>query len=143
MEDIVAMFCYHAKQHIADADQETDEMRKMSSSEVLAGNLRAWMAARDLKQTDLAQKSGVAQTTISLYLRPAARKDTHGSKDPSPKLSHVEALADALGVDAWELLRPQTSERIELLARLEQAIALFAPQASAAAPDSAGNRRAA
>ena len=43
-------------------------------NQVLADNLKHYMDKHGLKQSALAQKSGVAQTTISLYLRPGSRE---------------------------------------------------------------------
>lgn len=73
-------------------------------SEVLAGNLAALMEERGVKQAALAAKSGVAQTTISLYLNPKSRKPSARGKVPSGKIAEVEALAKALDVQLWELL---------------------------------------
>lgn len=64
------------------------------------------MVARGFTQAALAAKSSIAQTTISLYLRPGARGDTTTGRAGSPTLANVEALAAALGVEVWELLMP-------------------------------------
>ena len=76
-------------------------------NEVLSASLRALMAQKKLSQKALSAKSGIAQTTISLYLRPGSRAASASGKRPSAKLGEVEMLAMGLGVQAWELLRPQ------------------------------------
>lgn len=83
--------------------------------EVFAQCLRHHMGALGVTQADLAKRSGIGQTTISLYLRPKARGDTVSGKAGSPTLANVEALADALGVEVWELLRVVTPAERELM----------------------------
>jgi hypothetical protein len=61
---------------------------------------------KGLKQNSLDKKSGVRQTTISLYLSPDRRKPGKDGKAGSAKLTEVEMLARALEVEPWELLRP-------------------------------------
>lgn len=74
---------------------------------LLAANLRDAMAAAKVNQTALGKKSGVRQNTISLYLDPGKRKPSAGGKPASGKLTEVAMLATALGMQAWELLRPK------------------------------------
>ena len=78
--------------------------KQPSMSHVLAENLRRHMERKHLTQETLAKLAGVAQTTVSLYLRPDERRPTKSGKIASPKLSEVESLAIALGVPAWQLL---------------------------------------
>lgn len=49
---------------------------------------------------DLARKTGLARATIDKWLR----------DEQSPNLENVEIIAKALGVGAWELLKPEESE---------------------------------
>lgn len=81
-------------------------MSKPTLNEILATNLARLMEKTGHKQASLAQASGVGQTTISLYLNPARRQPSKSGKVPSAKFGEVEALADALGVMPWDLLRP-------------------------------------
>ena len=83
--------------------------------EVFAACLRHHMTERSVTQAELAKRSGIGQTTISLYLRPKARGDTASGKAGSPTLANVEALAVALGVEVWEMLRVVTPAERELL----------------------------
>lgn len=79
--------------------------RRKPINTVLAENIRLLMAKKHLVQSVLAKSAGIGQTTVSLYLHPEHRKPGKTGKPPSAKLSEVEALADALDVDTWELLR--------------------------------------
>lgn len=74
---------------------------------VLAENIRTLMNKKQLVQTTLAKAAGMGQTTVSLYLNPENRKPGKSGKPPSAKLSEVDALAKALDVEPWELLRVQ------------------------------------
>lgn len=58
------------------------------------------------KQASLAKLSGIGQTTISLYLNPGRRQPSKSGKVPSAKFGEVETLAEVLGVEPWDLLRP-------------------------------------
>jgi transcriptional regulator with XRE-family HTH domain len=83
--------------------------------DVFAACLRHHMTERGITQAELAKRSGIGQTTISLYLRPKARGDTVSGKAGSPTLANVEALALALGVEVWELLRVVTPAERDLI----------------------------
>ena len=54
----------------------------------------------------LAKLCGVGQTTISLYLNPERRNLGCEGKAGSAKLTEVERLATALGLEPWVLLCP-------------------------------------
>lgn len=95
-------------------------MSKKRVNEVLAENLAYFMHIRGLKQKALAAKSGVAQTTISLYLNPENRQPGKTGKIPSGKLSEVEALAEALGVGFWEMVVPFTPAQRSLFKEFEK-----------------------
>lgn len=56
--------------------------------------LKLIMQTRNLKQRDLAEMTGLAQTTISSWL----------TKDAIPKVSSVEPLAKALGLSVGDLI---------------------------------------
>jgi transcriptional regulator with XRE-family HTH domain len=120
-------------------------MVKKRITQVLAENLDHFMRERGITQQALALKSGVGQTTISLYLRPEARKDTHSGGAASPTLAKIEALASALEVDMWELLRPLTANERDLLRRIElvvaEQMAKYEPTPSAASAPPKGARR--
>lgn len=81
-------------------------MSRPTLNETLAANLARHMERRGWTQAALAKQSGVGQTTISLYLNPERRQPSKSGKIPSAKLSEVESLASAVGVEPWELLRP-------------------------------------
>lgn len=81
-------------------------MADLDINQVLADNLRAAMDRAEVNQTALGKKSGVAQNTISLYLKPEKRKPGVNGKEPSGKVTEVARMASALGLDAWQLLLP-------------------------------------
>jgi len=83
-------------------------MSRPTLNETLATNLARLMDKRGWTQAALAKQSGVGQTTISLYLNPERRQPSKSGKIPSAKLSEVESLAVAVGVEPWELLKPIT-----------------------------------
>lgn len=88
-------------------------MSEKPINDVLADNLAYYMGERKLKQQALAEKSGMGQTTVSLYLNPSRRKISKSGKIPSAKLSEVEQLSKCLGVEIWQLLRPMSpSDRV-------------------------------
>jgi len=71
-----------------------------------ARNLALCMGDR-WNQLSLSKHSGVPQTTISLYLHPERRGSlTPSGKISGPNFTHLVRLADALDVEAWELLHP-------------------------------------
>lgn len=80
--------------------------QQQTVSAILATNLSRLMEEKSLTQVALATKTGIGQTTISLYLNPERRQEGTSGKPPSPKLEIVQVLAEALGVELWELLRP-------------------------------------
>jgi transcriptional regulator with XRE-family HTH domain len=67
---------------------------------VLADNLKTLMRRTvGLKtQAQVAERSGVAQTTVSNMLRPDTASMT------APKLDNVEKVASAFGLATWQLL---------------------------------------
>jgi len=82
-------------------------MGESRAAQAFAVNLDRLMQARGMTQAQLAKKAELGQTTISLYLRPEARNNDKANGQPgSPTLAKVEAIALALGVDVWDLLRP-------------------------------------
>ena len=81
-------------------------MSKPSLNDILATNLARLMEKSGHKQASLAKLSGIGQTTISLYLNPGRRQPSKSGKVPSAKFGEVETLAEVLGVEPWDLLRP-------------------------------------
>lgn len=81
-------------------------LQKISSPYVLAENLdRLMQQSDDLRtQANVAKRAGIAQTAVSLMLRPDARARTKSGKTPSPKLAEVERVAGAFGMHLWQLL---------------------------------------
>ncbi len=98
-----ATYCYRAGLAFNSVD-------KPSISEIFARNLKAAMATADagkeMSQSALGRLSGVPQTTISLYLRPADRLHSDNKVTPSPTLERVAKIAAALRTEPWLLLHP-------------------------------------
>jgi transcriptional regulator with XRE-family HTH domain len=103
-------------------------------NDVLADNLAHFMGVRKVKQAELAEKSHVAQTTISLYLNPENRAPLASGKKPSAKLSEVESLAHALGIDVWQLLRNLTAEERIAYEQIESAFRTLKQSGAVCAP---------
>lgn len=80
-------------------------MPNTAINNVLAQNLAHYMQEHGLTQMALSLKTGVSQRSISNYLHPADRAAGKSGKAPSAKLSEVELIATAFGIEAWELLR--------------------------------------
>lgn len=108
--ETIAKLCYSFKQHFASNKLHT---AGMNVNDILAANLARLMTQHAMTQQKLAKESGVAQTTVSLYLNPQRRQPSATGKIPSAKLTEVEKLAAALQVDTWELLRPDGSSGTE------------------------------
>lgn len=106
-------------------------------NDVLAENLAHFMGARKVKQTELAERSHVAQTTISLYLNPDNRAPLASGKKPSAKLSEVESLANALGIEVWQLLRNLTAQERIAYEQIENAFRTLKPSEGAGVPHQA------
>ncbi|MBR4329232.1 MAG: helix-turn-helix transcriptional regulator [Candidatus Riflebacteria bacterium] len=75
--------------------------------------LKLIMQTKKLKQKDLAEMTGLAQTTISSWL----------TKDAVPKVSSVEPLAKALGLTVGDLIGDFGAQQ-ELLEEDKRFIAL-------------------
>jgi transcriptional regulator with XRE-family HTH domain len=96
-------------------------MARKPINAVLADNLAYFMQAKGFNQSSLGRKSKVAQRTIGNYLNPDLRQaNPKTGKAPSAKLTEVEAIADALEVEVWELLRPLTPAERQFYAQIEE-----------------------
>ncbi|MDB5730730.1 MAG: phage repressor protein [Variovorax sp.] len=96
-------------------------MAKLPINEVLATNLAYFMRRKRYTQASLAKKVGLAQRTIGNYLKPSLRAtESISGKAPSAKLTEVDKIAEGLGVETWELLRPITPSERELYRQFEQ-----------------------
>lgn len=96
-------------------------MAKMPINEVLAVNLAYFMKEKGFTQSSLGRKVGIAQRTIGNYLKPELRQaESKSGKAASAKLTEVEKIAEGLGVEAWELLRPITPAEREFYRQIEE-----------------------
>lgn len=101
-------------------------------NEVLAENLQHFMCVKGVTQAVLAQRAGMGQTTVSLYLSPKRRSQGKSGKEPSATIAAVQRLADALQVELWELLRPLTQAQRDFYRSMES---LITERTKAAASD--------
>lgn len=93
----------------------------MPINEVLALNLAHFMKERGFTQASLGKKVGLAQRTVGNYLKPSLRNtESKSGKPPSAKLTEVEKIADGLGVEVWELLRPLTPAERDFYRQIEE-----------------------
>jgi transcriptional regulator with XRE-family HTH domain len=91
-------------------------------NEILAASIADAMRRRHIRtQEELAKLSGLSQRTISNYLNPTRRTKGTSGKAPSAKLSEVEKIAQALDVEAWNLLRELSPREREFYASIESA----------------------
>jgi transcriptional regulator with XRE-family HTH domain len=103
-------------------------MAKLPINDVLAANLKHFMRDKNgnavWTQASLAKKSGVAQRTIGNYLKPALRQaESKSGKAPSAKLTELEKICEAMGIEVWELLRPITPTEREFYRQVEESFA--------------------
>ena len=99
-------------------------------NDVIADSLAFFMSEKKLTQSQLAEKSGVAQTTISLYLHPNRRLPGKTGKPPSAKVTELAQLAAALEIMSWQLLQDLAPKERAFYANLEEAYRALSQNAS-------------
>jgi transcriptional regulator with XRE-family HTH domain len=106
---MIAKLCAHSKQHIAHARRKNLLMAEKSVVELVAEEIRRRMAAHKppLTETALGKKAGVSPRTVGNFLRPELRVSGANGKPPSGKLTELEMIARALGVEVGELISRQ------------------------------------
>jgi transcriptional regulator with XRE-family HTH domain len=110
-------------------------MSEAPINDVLAQNLRYYMDLREIRsQAQLAERAGIAQRTVSNYLKPSNRTEGSKGKRPSAKLSELESIATALHVEVWELLRPLSLADRIIYRKIEEAFSDLRAAAAASAP---------
>ncbi len=117
---ILAKFCYVSKQHFASSFANTAEVEKNTASQVVADNLKSLMKEKGWSQPALAEKSSVAQRSISNLLRPTERAASKSGKAPSPTVAQVEAVARAFDLEAWQLLCPMSGDKWKIYMAAER-----------------------
>lgn len=110
------------------------DMEKKSINDVFAENLAALMLRKDVNQPTLSAMSKVSQKTVSNYLNPGQRVVGSNGKQPSAKLTELEMIATALGVDPWQLLRPLNSDQRAAYEAIEAAFKALQPKTTPPAP---------
>jgi transcriptional regulator with XRE-family HTH domain len=106
----IAKYCYECKQPIASNGWEIPHVSPVTAEKpitvVIAENLAHYMERAGVTQDALAQKSGVGQTTVGLYLHPERRLPSKSGKLPSPKVTELAQIAAALEIELWQIMRP-------------------------------------
>ncbi len=87
-----------------------------------------------MSQPGLSKASGIAQTSVSLLLNPQNRAPGKEGRIGSPTLAQVETVADALGVEAWELICPMSGEQWIVYQAAQQMHQAILGQKTAPAP---------
>jgi len=77
-------------------------MSKFTAMTVLTHNIRRLMAAKGMRQQDLAEATGIHRPNISRLLT---------NPDANPQLSMIESIATALGVTVSDLFE-EISEKV-------------------------------
>lgn len=92
-------------------------------NQVVAEQLAHWMAQRKpvWTQAELAERAGVAQKTISNYLNPEQRAPGAKGKQGSPKLVELDLIAQALGIEVWQLTRHMNQDERAAYEAIERA----------------------
>lgn len=98
-------------------------MAEKTINQVVAENLKYWMAQAEMTQTALGEKAGVSQKTISNYLNPDQRTEGSKGKEGSAKLGELDRVAKALGISLWQLTREMSQAERKLYENLERAYA--------------------
>jgi transcriptional regulator with XRE-family HTH domain len=95
----------------------------VNNLETIAENLERSMRHHGLSEQALARASGISPRTVGNFLRPSNRYSKSGTSRsfPSGTLANLVNLAEALGLEAWELLRKRDSARAKFLLIVEQA----------------------
>lgn len=99
-------------------------MDKVPINRVLAANLKHFMEISAFEsQKALGARCGIAQRTIGNYLNPDLRREGSKGKAPSANLAQLQKLADALGIEVWQLLRPMSAADRIIYRKIEEAFA--------------------
>lgn len=97
-------------------------VKKDGIRELLSRNLRALLAEAQLSENALAQKSGVSQRHVNNVTRQVG----------GCGVDALSAMADALGVPAWQMLVPGMGAIYDEGRRLETIVQAFASADSSA-----------
>lgn len=110
-------------------------MQEKSINQVFAENLAAAMKRKKLNQVTLAAKATVSQKTVSNCLNPGNRSDTTSGKESSVSLTNLQLLADALGAQPWQLLRPIDQKQREIYDKFDELVQMMQTPVNAPASD--------
>lgn len=103
MSRSIAKFCGDNKQHFARLAQDIQGMAD-SIVHVVARALDWHMKKAGLTETALGKKAGVSPRTVGNFLRPDKREISASGKVPSGKLTELEMIAAAPGIEFVDLV---------------------------------------
>jgi transcriptional regulator with XRE-family HTH domain len=115
---------FRSKEHFPSRPLHARPVAVKDINQVVADNLQHWMEQRKPSawtQTELAEKAGVAQKTISNYLNPEQRAMGAKGKQGSPKLFELDLIARALGIEVWQLTRAMSEQQRAAYDAIEKA----------------------
>lgn len=115
----VAKFYELSKQHFATAGGKTapmDDTPKKPANQILSEALEYFMNPY-WSNVSLAQASGVAEGTIRNYRTPEKRGQGKSGKEPSAKVTELEAIANAMGLLIIDLLEDMSVDKRKALHR--------------------------
>jgi hypothetical protein len=99
-----AKFCGSYAQHFATAMRKTLRVPRKPIVQVVAECLAWHLDRQGLNPTALSKRAGVSPNTVKNFLRPAAREPSASGKVPSGKLTELEMIATALGLEVADLV---------------------------------------
>lgn len=99
------MYSSKSKEHVTSPLPHPRAVAGKHINRIVADNLAYWMREEKVTQAALAQRAGISQKTVSNYLNPDQRSEGTMGKPPSPKLTELALIADALHVQVWQMLR--------------------------------------
>ncbi len=118
---MVGNYSLNVKEHFPYWAGHPRAMSGKTINQVVADNLRYWMAQAKMTQAALAEKAGVDQKTISNYLNPEQRTEGSRGKEPSARLSELDKVARALRVELWQLTRSMSARERAMYEAIERA----------------------
>jgi hypothetical protein len=111
----IAKFCGVRKQHFAFSVGQSPDMGK-PINQVVSEALVYFMGDR-WNATTLGRRAGVSPNTVKNYREPQLREVGASGKAPSAKLTELELLATALGLEVADLVTDQSNAQRAIVYR--------------------------
>ncbi len=100
-------------------------MDSPSVVQTVAAALAHFMRRAEIKEAALGKKAGVSPRTVGNFLRPHLRQPGASGKAPSGKLTELEMIARALGIQVVDLVGFKTPEEAEQEQQFREAVRLM------------------